>query len=189
MTHFLAVDIETTGLSDDDAILEVAWSLLDPDLETVIDIRSAVIANKRINVLELLDRSPEAYKMHEANGLLLDAIRPHGDRVALSSVIDDIQIAIRNHLALGEKPYLLGNSVEFDRRMLSISSPRFIDMVHYRNFDVRTLQETVASLPLVPEQVARFDVPDSDVAHRAAGDIEWSIKYARNFRHVLAASL
>lgn len=188
MTYFLAVDIETTGLSDDDAVLEVAWSLLGPDLETIIDIRSAVIANKRINVLELLDRSPEAYKMHEANGLLLDAIRPHGDRVALSSVIDDIQIAIRNHLALGEKPYLLGNSVEFDRRMLSLSSPRFIDMVHYRNFDVRTLQETVASLPTI-ETTGIFDVPDSDVAHRAAGDIEWSIEYARNFRRVLRSLL
>lgn len=190
MTHFLAVDIETTGLAEDDLILEVAWSLLGPDLAEITPVRSSVIANKRIDVLECLDRSPEAYKMHEANGLLLDAIRPiGGERRHLGSVIDDMEMTVHNSLALGEKPYLLGNSVEFDRRMLSLRRPNFSDFVHYRNYDVRTLQETVASLPLIPEQVARFDVPDSDMAHRAAGDIEWSIKYARNFRQVMSVSL
>ncbi|MBT2484771.1 MULTISPECIES: exonuclease domain-containing protein [unclassified Microbacterium] len=189
MTYFLPVDIETTGLIDDDLILEVAWGLLGPDLEEIVPIQSAVIANKRDDVIALLERSPFAYEMHEQNGLLLDAIRPGGPRRSLHSVVADMQIAVNNRVPLGEKPYLFGSSVEFDRRMLARKTSQVDDMVHYRNFDVRTLQETVASLPLVPEQVARFDVPDTDQAHRAASDIEWSIQYARNFRLVMAASL
>ncbi|MDL5351187.1 exonuclease domain-containing protein [Microbacterium sp. zg-YB36] len=181
MTHYFPVDIETTGLDfEEDIIIEVAWTILGHDLGQISPLRSFVIRNGPNGVIRRLRANPAAYQMHSENGLLLEVLAPDAGEF-FSTVIDQMLDDIEKHVPEGEKPYLLGNSVEFDRRMLSSRSQDFAEAVHYRNLDVRALQQ-IAQAAGVED---KFTIPDSGTAHRAADDIAWSISYAQNFAKVI----
>lgn len=166
-------DVETTGLKDDDALLEIAVRITDSDLRTVGDPHSIVIHQDEAT----LDRMPQAvWEMHTVNGLI--------DESRASTITEEqcqelILYYITEHIPEARTAPLCGSSVHFDRRFIAKYLPRFHDHLSYRNVDVSTIKELVK----------RWH-PAVDAAtetgwlrlHRAEPDILNSITLLENYR-------
>lgn len=175
---YLAIDLETTGLDPSaDPIIEVAWTVLDYQLNEVTPLRSMVAqhtpqSRHRIACNEFVRR------MHIENGLLADMA--HGEHLAVieRAATADIRRAWRDTVGEVGALQVLGSSVQGDLNFLRAQMPMLQGLLHYRIFDVTT---TLNFFGGAGEWKDRPDV----IAHRAADDIAWSIGVARELRQEL----
>lgn len=172
--QYLAIDLETTGLSvEDDTIIEAAWCLLDERFEQLTPIKTRV---RRWSpwIFERLIMNSFVREMHEESGLLeLFAAGTIQSRY-LSEIEQEIIDTLRR-VSTDVRPVLFGSSVHFDHGFIDREMPALSAMIHYRNADLTSMAALMKARGWVePERVK--------IAHRAADDILWSITRAQELR-------
>lgn len=156
------IDLEMTGLGDDDQILEVAMLFTTPDLEVLSDRLDCVVACDD-SVLDGMDDWCQTH--HTASGLVADVKK---SQQTIADVEEKVMDLLMLHTEKGQSP-LCGNSIATDRRFIAKYMPRVDEWLHYRMIDVSTLKV----LHRVWTNDASFVKPES--AHRAMADIQQSI--------------
>lgn len=168
------IDLETTGLNPArDVVLEVACIVTDDQLNEVARFQRVLWTP-----LEYQHLTPFIQEMHTANGLWAEVKGPEShERWAVENEL----VTFLEHFAQGAQ--LAGSTISFDREFLRHHFPRVLDVLHYRNLDVSTLNEVARRF--WPE--LHGSRPNNPVkAHRAMDDLEESIRVARHYIDRLA---
>lgn len=166
---YLAVDLETTGLDPlVDQVLEVAWAPLDaqfnrlgPTMNLVVEMTPASRA--------LLMQNEYARNMHQVNGLIGDSL---AGGLPLSVVEKTIMASADQWDWAAPQLTVFGSSVHFDLGFIKAHMPDLAKWLHYRCLDVTTLVSFARA-------AGAWQDEDRAIAHRAAGDIDWSIAAAQ----------
>ena len=135
-TNLFWVDLEMTGLGDEQVIAEIASLVTDADLNVLAEGPELAIHRTPEEMARMEDWPA---KQHKISGLL--------DRIEASKI--DIAEAERQTLKFlkkwtekGKVP-LCGNSIWVDRRFLHKEMPTLEDYLHYRMVDVSSFKEVV----------------------------------------------
>jgi oligoribonuclease len=167
---FLFLDLETTGLSPKTCcVLEIAATITDEKLEEIATFDRLLLPHDVEHI------SPEVREMHTKNNLWRDVFADGGKQWGVWEGFKDWLTAESK----GEKLQLAGSSVHFDRSFLP---PRIVELLSHRMLDLRTarsLLEIAGRGDLLPK-------PETTVAHRARADIDFDLRQAREFAHLLA---
>ena len=164
MQNLLWVDIETTGLDENDGvILEIAAAITDSKL-------------KIKSFFHKLVKQPESFKIttfaayiHAQNELISEIL--HRATYTIEEVDAAFYIWLNKHNAKGL--YLAGSNPSFDRRWLNVHMPKSATIPHYRHFDMNTIY-------------AYLDKNKNEIeTHRAQADIERDISKLKEFRRML----
>ena len=168
MNKILWVDLETTGLDENESvILEVAAMVTTGDLKEISRYQAVV------HQLEPSMRAMNQYvrDMHTSSGLLNEV------RASLKSegeVEKEFRAYILDEFG-GDKPVVAGSSVHFDKRFLKKHMPTVEALCHYRIIDVSSFKETF-------RLVHGFELPKNFIsAHRGLDDIQASINEFRQY--------
>lgn len=185
------LDLETTGLSEStDSILEVACIVTTDQLEEVAAYHSLVTPFARFHELD-----PFVRDMHTKNGLW-DALTTSIAAQSLADVEKELAAFLRKHtVILGKddkgrvtisRAPLAGNSIGFDRGFLKNWMPQAEAELHYRNFDVSSINILVQAFwPKVWEGRPR----SVEAAHRAMDDVRESLETARYYARALGPAV
>lgn len=172
------IDLETTGLADDDYILEVGVLITDGDLNELDAIKKLV--NNETPISKLQARcDPVVLEMHKNNSLWHDLetnnfTRPRGCETEILVFLNDWNIQP------GTAP-MAGSSIHFDRRLIRRDMPALDTYCHYRNIDVSSIKELCRRwAPTVYENRPGRD--DADKKHRVLEDIRGSIEELKYYR-------
>lgn len=168
----LFLDLETTGLTDQDTILEVGVIVHD------------IVENREISRKQMLARHDfrrqflpmprVVYDMHMKSGLLTEI----GHELGLYDIQEIvIQMILDAGMSSGEC-IMAGFSPHFDRRFMRRLMPALEAFLHHRNIDVSTLRElTFAWTGSKPDKIDR---------HRAIPDCEEAIATLMTYRGLIA---
>jgi oligoribonuclease len=163
------IDCETTGLSDESSIIEMAVAQT--------DIAGNILASKnwviRPHKLDLRMLDEKVVAMHTANGLFAECVR--NTAISFGQADSLLGAFIEEHGEVGSP--LCGSSVHFDRKFLMAAQSTAITKLHYRNFDVSTLIQFIQSI----DPSFDLNVPGG-LEHRALPDIHRSIALYRRIR-------
>lgn len=205
----LFMDLETTGLkATADSILEVACIVTDDQLNESARFHRVVYTRIAAVIHELLEDNPSAawmrqvghvhgvdpvvVEMHHMNGLWAES----RNGVALDTADRDLEAFIRQHgitfTQHGDDPttqephlpQLAGASVHFDRAFVEKHMCRTAALLHHRQIDVSTFNET--AWRFWPDLHAQRPKREKK-AHRALADIEESIACYKFYLAHLAA--
>lgn len=177
--NMLFIDIETTGLDpQEEIILEVGLSLVDPGLNVIDDIS---------HVIKIADTLPEScgkivQDMHTKSGLWDDCINNGLDGREVENLLVEW---LRGKGYEPQSSPWCGSSVSFDRGFIEPDMPKLAAEFHYRQIDVSTVKELCRRFN---PRVFEF-LPEPDIkAHRVLSDLRWSIAelkyYTDNFLFV-----
>ncbi len=171
------IDVETTGLDPfNDVTLEVACIVTDAKLNELGRFESPIHCPK--GLLEALLRGNDYVRdMHTKTGLL-SRIDPAPSKFEVEKQLGAF---LAQHLG-GEKGYLAGNSVHFDRGFLAEDLPAVCDHLSHRHLDVSVFK-VMASAGWIEE--TKMGEP----RHSAMSDIEGSIKMLRAYGAQLKLAL
>lgn len=181
-------DIETTGIKEEDVILEVAVIVTDNNLEEIDSVDFLVYdvePNRLIShdVKKTYGSDIHCWSNHFETGLI-DSLMASRKDIGSSRDSSQVEVDIcsmLDRLSIVEdaevKPPLCGSSVHFDRAFLKKSMPSFIRRVSYRNIDVSSIKECCQRFE------PRIDIPDWEAPHRALGDLRGSIRLLKHFRN------
>jgi oligoribonuclease len=163
------LDTETTGLEDEDDIIQIGVVITDDDLN--------ILATQEWLVPGDLRKCNEfCVEMHFKSGLLHQhALRypeeiPTAVRVSsVQWVAAEVYAFIIKHCPLDDKGMGTGvfcnNSVQFDDRMLRNNMPKVLEAMHYRRIDISTLRRTYRD-----ESRGAVDPGKPACPHTALGD-------------------
>lgn len=187
------LDLESTGLNPhEELILEVGVLLIDRRFD-IVDTLQVVISSPstrfRIHELKKLaekgdEGAARVVEMHTANGLFKAIEAENG--LSRDEAVDQLQHFIDQHGAAGLP--LTGSSVHFDRRFLQEQMPHVERLFHYRNIDVSSIREWVATYR--PELFRDFVEPQREnlhprMLHRAVSDCKDTLDELRLYTEVL----
>ena len=164
------VDLEMTGLSDDQVIVEIASLITDADLNVLAE-GPEIAIHRTPEEMARMEEWPA--EQHKKSGLL--------DRIKASDI--DVKEAEKQTLdflkkwAKKGKVPLCGNSIWVDRRFLHKEMPTLENYLHYRMIDVSSIKELVGRW--YPESLRP---PDKKGAHLAMDDIRESVQELRWYR-------
>lgn len=165
-------DVESTGLTATDWLLEIAVVVTEPDLSVVGQPVSIVLATDVPAALEIM--SPYVREMHTVSGLL-DAC------ATATATMQDAEKAILDYVCAwvgpGMSP-LCGSTIFFDRNMVARELPTLNAWLHYRHIDVSTVKELTRRW--LPDLYAKL--PPHEGTHRALADIYDSLQEIRFYR-------
>lgn len=177
-SELIWIDLETTGLADDDFILEVGVIITDGDLCELDAMKKLV--NNEVSISTLQSRcDPIVLEMHKNNGLWHDIewennTRPRGCETEILVFLNDWNIKP------GTAP-VAGSSIHFDRRLIRRDMPHLDTYCHYRNIDVSSIKELCRRwAPTVYNM--RPGKEESDKKHRVLDDIRGSIEELKFYR-------
>ncbi len=169
-TNLVWVDLEMTGLGDDQVIVEIASLITDADLNILAEGPELAI-HRTPQEMARMEEWPA--KQHKKSGLL--------DRIEASKI--DVAEAEKQTLEFvkewtnkGKAP-LCGNSIWVDRRFLHKEMPTFEDYLHYRMIDVSSFKEVVERW--YPKTMRP---PTKESTHLAMNDIKESVEELRWYR-------
>lgn len=190
--RFLALDLETTGLNPQkDTVLEVAWFILDGELNPLTGPKKLTIRPSLDEIEMLYNADTHVREMHAKTGLTAE-LMTGGDGVRLDQIEDEILDDIENNMPRVSDSddeleqvtecvpvHLLGNSVHFDRAFLKECMMLLDEKLHYRILDVTSLvmffeARTGESI----EKHFNFNKDGSGVKHRALADVNESYHLA-----------
>jgi len=164
------VDLEMTGLGDEQVIVEIASLVTDADLNILAEGPELAIHRTP----EEMDRMEEwPAKQHKKSGLL--------DRIEASKI--DVAEAEAQTLKFLKqwthkvKAPLCGNSIWVDRRFLHKEMPTLEDHLHYRMIDVSSFKELVERW--YPKD---HRPPSKKGTHLAMNDIKESVEELKWYR-------
>ena len=160
------VDLEMTGLSDDQVIVEIASLITDADLNVLAE-GPEIAIHRTPEEMARMEEWPA--EQHKKSGLL--------DRIEASEI--DVKEAenqtldfLKKWAKKGKVP-LCGNSIWF----LHKEMPTLENYLHYRMIDVSSIKELVGRW--YPESLRP---PDKKGAHLAMDDIRESVQELRWYR-------
>ncbi len=164
------VDLEMTGLGDDQVIVEIASLITDADLNILAEGPEIAVHRTPEEMARMEEWSAE---QHKKSGLL--------DRVEASEIdireAEDKTLKFLKEWASEGKVPLCGNSIWVDRRFLHKEMPTLENYLHYRMIDVSSIKELVGRW--YPETLRS---PDKKGAHLAMDDIKESVQELRWYR-------
>jgi oligoribonuclease len=164
-----------TGLTQQDALIEVAALVTDPDLnvlgegvDIVIHADDAALAN----MLEVVRQ------MHARSGLTEEVRR---SATTVREAEDRVLEYVTRYVPAVKTAPLCGNSIATDRGFIARDMPRLDAHLHYRMIDVSSVKELCRRwYPRV-----YFGQPEKGLAHRALADIRESIRELRYYREAI----
>ena len=166
------IDLEMTGLTDTDTIIEIATVVTDTSLMIVAEGPNCVVHQPDL-ALEAM--GPWCQRQHAQSGLIQlvkDSVMNEMDAQALTLDF------LRQHVQANTAP-LCGNSICTDRRFIRRCMPELDQFLHYRQLDVTSIK-----------LLARYwthgicEYESKHGHHRALSDVYESIeelKYYRQF--------
>ena len=164
------VDLEMTGLSDEQVIIEIASLVTDAQLNVLAE--GPEIAIKRTQ--EEMSRMEDwPAKQHQTSGLLE---RVEKSKVTVAKAEKQTLEFVRKW-ADKNSATLCGNSIWVDRRFLHKEMPTLEGYLHYRMIDVSSFKEVVESW--YPETLRP---PTKKQSHLAMDDIKESLEELRWYR-------
>lgn len=171
-------DVETAGLDPHTGHL-LEWAAVlaadaaDGDLTPIHEFTAVIHAD-----IDPASLDPKVRDMHTRNGLLADCAK---STATLDESDAFLYTLCESLMPAGQKPrgiWLAGNSVSFDLGWVRVHLPRFASCLHYRVFDVTSLQRA-AELWLPGYVVQRPD------GHRALEDVRASLRAASYWRQAV----
>jgi len=172
----LFLDVETTGVTNKDSILEIAWFVTNDDGSNRREEYSQVIGVTEHGRARIIDNQ-YVHAMHRRSGLF-DELEDISDEV-YDHALENVRRKLRQlHQREGRRAVeLSGFSVHFDARML-LSSWRASDWSSatggsYRYLDVSSVVKAVL------EATGQDVRPATDVAHRALSDCDAALSTYR----------
>ena len=164
------VDLEMTGLGDDQVIVEIASLITDADLNVLAE-GPEIAIHRTPEEMARMEEWPA--EQHKKSGLL-DRIETSeiGVREAETQTLD----FLKKWAAEGKAP-LCGNSIWVDRRFLHKEMPTLENYLHYRMIDVSSIKELVDRW--YPESLRP---PDKKGTHLAMDDIRESVQELKWYR-------
>ena len=177
-------DLETTGISESDTILEIALILTDNELNELAWFESLVANCEPKNLIRsdrprTKDTDIPCWGQHFENGLVTELIAARRDSQRWLGIDADVQrraIEWLEHHEMRGVP-LCGSSVHFDRAFLKRYMPDLHSMFHYRNIDVSGIRE------LQRRWMPDLEIPEPNAEHRALPDLRDTINLLRHFRN------
>tara|TARA_B100000959_G_C14973315_1_gene620577 strand:+ start:139 stop:678 length:540 start_codon:yes stop_codon:yes gene_type:complete len=164
------MDLEFTGLSDDQVIIETACIITDKNLEILEEGPNLIIHRSQ----EELDRI-EAWplKIHTESGLLEKVKK---SKIKISEA-EKINIDFISKWVEKKEGLLCGNSIHIDRKYIRKEMPLLDDYLHYRMIDVSSFKEVIKRWfkPIKNE-------PQKQNTHLALDDIKESIEELRWYK-------
>ena len=164
------VDLEMTGLGDEQVIVEIASLVTDADLNILAEGPELAI-HRTPEEMARMEEWPA--KQHKKSGLL--------DRIEASEI--DVAEAeaqtlkfLKKWTKKGKAP-LCGNSIWVDRRFLHKEMPTLEDYLHYRMIDVSSFKELVERW--YPKD---HRPPSKKGTHLAMNDIKESVEELKWYR-------
>lgn len=169
------VDTETTGLLPaKERLLEVACIITDDQLNEVARYEAVTSEAKFVDFAKV---DPYVLDMHFKNGLWQESLMRGKARIGVDS---ELHTFIKENGA--EKSQLAGSTISFDRNFIEMHLPFANSLLHYRNIDVTTFNETARRFwPSVHEVRPR----GTGSTHRAMADIEESLNVMRYYTKAL----
>ena len=168
--NFVWMDLEFTGLSDDQVIIETACIITDKNLEILEEGPNLIIHRSQ----EELDRI-EAWplKVHTESGLLEKVKK---SKIKISEA-EKINIDFISKWVEKKEGLLCGNSIHIDRKYIRKEMPLLDDYLHYRMIDVSSFKEVIKRWfkPIKNE-------PQKQNTHLALDDIKESIEELRWYK-------
>jgi|TARA_B000000460_G_C21514448_1_gene392685 oligoribonuclease len=164
------MDLEFTGLSDDQLIIETACIITDKNLDILEEGPNLIIYRSQ----EELDRI-EAWplKVHTESGLLEKVKK---SKIKISEA-EKINIDFISKWVEKKEGLLCGNSIHIDRKYIRKEMPILDDYLHYRMIDVSSFKEVIKRWfkPIKNE-------PQKQNTHLALDDIKESIEELRWYK-------
>ena len=171
MNDYLFVDIETTGLDENNSqILEIYACLVDDNFSPVNEFHRIFYHTDKI-VDKIVD------KMHTDNGLLAECSLSHIDNITIGG---DFKIFIDTFFT-SRKIILAGCSVHFDLRFLIANYPWLEEYLHHRVLDIRSI------LFVDPNHGKQIILPYRTDEHRAKVDCLNAVYTAKYYQNKLGA--
>lgn len=169
------IDLETTGIDPvNDYILEVAWRITNDSLIPWSVTKSHVVRPSK-EAYKQLQQTPFVMDMHIENGLLNDLDTMHD-----LLLIEDVEDLILADISIVNDTWMIaGSSPHFDLSFIHEHMPRLARKLSHRIYDTSTLKTLFKS-------VGYMDDIRNDDKHRAASDIDNSLRYAWMYRDTLA---
>ena len=181
------VDIETTGLTLEDLILEVGVTVTNGQLVPFGSCRFLIDNGVQVDFIRQA-ADPFVQEMHDKSGLWDDLLKYKSIPLAEAQsrlvgwLIQDIGLEPRT-------APMAGSSIHFDRQRLGLYLPSFEAFAHYRNIDVSTIKELARRwAPSIYENRPGKD--DADKKHRVLDDLVGSVDELKYYQaHFLDVEL
>lgn len=169
-TNLFWVDLEMTGLGDDQVIVEIASLITDADLNILAEGPELAIHRTPEEMARMEDWPA---KQHKKSGLLK---RIEESKIDVAEAEAQTLEFLKKWALKGTVP-ICGNSIWVDRRFLHKEMRALEDYLHYRMIDVSTFKELVGRW--YPKSVRP---PDKESTHLAMNDIKESVEELRWYR-------
>jgi len=134
--NLIWMDLEFTGLSDEQVIIESACIITDKNLE-VLEEGPNIVINRTEEELKIIEDWP--LKVHTESGLLE---KVKNSRINISEA-DDINLKFISQWVDENKGILCGNSIHIDRRYIHKEMPKLDNYLSYRMIDVSSFKEVI----------------------------------------------
>lgn len=174
------VDIETTGLDEDDHVLEFAMILTDDSLNIVAPPLSTLVQPTEAT-FERLNANTFVREMHTNNGLLheLQASMSGTEHAPTLEQLDGIVAGLvtdaKNKVGASVVHIAGGGVAAFDQPLVKRAMPQFASTLHYRPIDISIVTGTYR---YATGDTSRF-AKTPGKAHRALADIKEDLDVAR----------
>lgn len=170
MSKLIWVDLETTGLDPvNDSILEIA--IAESDMANPFELRH-IFQRVYSSAVDFESMKPFVQKMHTDNGLWAE-VQTAEFGAWTAKAEDELMDAVSFVEEYGDRPFLAGSSVHFDRSFMEEAWPCFAPTsFHHRHFDV-------SSIKLFCQSLGMPKFPKNEAAHRAKADIIESAAHAK----------
>ncbi|MDP6667767.1 MAG: oligoribonuclease [Dehalococcoidia bacterium] len=162
-TNLFWVDLEMTGLGDDQVIVEIASLVTDADLNVLAEGPELAI-HRTPEEMARMEKWPA--EQHKKSGLL---DRIEASKIGVAEAERQTLNFLKKWAEKGKAP-LCGNSIWVDRRFLHREMPMLEGYLHYRMIDVSSIKELVGRW--YPKD---FRPPDKKGTHLAMDDVRESV--------------
>ena len=161
--HLFWVDLEMTGLGENQIILEVASLITNPDLQ-ILETGPELVIHRSENELRVIE---EWSKIHHKKTGLLDMVKK--STISIEAA-EKLTLKFLQKWTGDNKLPLCGNSIWVDRRFIKNEMPNLEAALHYRMIDVSSIKE-LSSRWFGEKGLA----PEKKKNHRALDDIIESV--------------
>ena len=134
--NLIWMDLEFTGLSDEQVIIESACIITDKNLE-VLEEGPNIVINRTEEELKIIEDWP--LKVHTESGLLE---KVKNSKINISEA-DDLNFKFISQWVDENKGILCGNSIHIDRRYIHKEMPKLDIYLSYRMIDVSSFKEVI----------------------------------------------